>query len=85
MKKQQRYLYVVSPGGLGCTAFFGTYEIEHLQNVPEADAVPLTPSEARREGLNLNWIQAAVRLPFEAGRKIQKRLLRRASNASAAA
>jgi len=85
MKKQQKHLYVVSPGGVGCTAFFASYEIDHLEDVPDAQPDLPVQNIRRREGLNLNWIVSTIRLPMTAGRFVRQRLLRKASNAGAAA
>ncbi len=85
MKKQQKHLYVVSPGGVGYTAFFASYEIEHLTDVPDAQPDLPLENNKRREGLNQNWIASAVRLPMTVGRFVRQRLLRKASNAGAAA
>ena len=83
MKKPQRYLYVVSPGGLGCTAFFGSYEIDHLKEPEETAAKFDQPVAVERKGANLNWVASAVRLPLTVGRAIRQRLQRRPSGAAA--
>ncbi len=83
MKKLQRHLYVVSPGGMGCTAFFGSYEIDHLKDAPESVDVTETATKAPREGMNPRWIASAVRLPKAAVRAIRQRLQRRLSGAAA--
>lgn len=83
MKKPQRYLYVVSPGGLGCTAFFGSCEIDHLKEVPEAVDEPVRAEVVRREGIKQHWIASAIRLPVAMGRAVRQRLQRRFSGAAA--
>lgn len=83
MKKQQRYVYVVSPGGLGCTAFFGSYEIDHLQEVPDAVDAPASVPATRRKGTQRNWIASTLRLPVAVGRAVRQRLQRRPSGAAA--
>ena len=82
MKKPQRYLYVVSPGGLGCTAFFGAYEIDHLKEPEVAAAEFDQPVAVAREGKQ-NWAASAVRLSMTVGRAIRQRLQRRPSSAAA--
>jgi hypothetical protein len=83
MKKQQRYVYVVSPGGLGCTAFFGSYEIDHLKDVPEAVDAPVPALAGQRESTKRNWIASTLRLPVAMGRAVRQRLQRRLSGAAA--
>jgi hypothetical protein len=83
MKKPQRHLYVVSPGGLGCTAFFGSYEIDHFKEAPEYVEATDAAVETSRKGKNPRWIVSAIRLPKAAVRAIRQRLQRRLSGAAA--
>lgn len=83
MKKQQRYLYVISPVGLGVAAWSGSLEIEPLREVPE-NAVNISRlADEARKGHSPNRIVSLLRFPAAMRRAIRQRLQRRQSGAAA--
>jgi len=83
-KNNNRYVYVVSPGGFAGTPFYGVYEVENL--VARPDELPEIETAENNVGFaDREWMKSMIRLPKVACCFIRELLWRRAAKASGSA